>query len=181
MTNLITREELLKRLKERGYDITYYTIRYYGNLGLVPRSERVSRGEHKMGTVGMYRPETVDRVIRIKELQKEGKSLEEIASILKVSSGRKIASESLKIAKSEVEPILRNSQQRLKIIKRLLPDKDRNDKNFSLLFENIEAVEEDLQSIQNKLDGIGLNYNENYDGIVERIRETFAIFRREKK
>jgi len=181
MTNLITRNELLRKLKEKGYDVPVTTLHYYGDLGLVPRSERISRGEHESGTIGMYRPETIGRIIKIKKLQKEGKSLKEITKILEASSSEKLTSESLKIAKGKIDSYLRVLQTKLEILKQWLADKDRDNKVFNPLFELAEGFEEALQNIQRELGESVVKLDKDYDVVAERLMEALLIFKREKK
>lgn len=51
--------------------VTRRTVRYYVQEGLLPTPRGVGRGDH-------YGPEHLDRLLRVKELQERGRSLEEI-------------------------------------------------------------------------------------------------------
>ena len=72
-------------LQESG--ISYYTLFKYTSLGLVPHSQRVWRG--RKGSESWYPDDTVNTIKRIKEEQKSGLTLREIAENWKIERALK--------------------------------------------------------------------------------------------
>jgi DNA-binding transcriptional MerR regulator len=58
--------------------LTASGIKYYVTVGLITPSERTKNGYM------IFRPDDRDRVMRIKELQKQGKTIPEICNLLRV-------------------------------------------------------------------------------------------------
>ena len=67
-------------LQETG--ISYYTLVKYTGLGLIPKPQRVWRG--RKGSESWYPDEVVDSIKHMKEEQKSGLTLREIAENRKV-------------------------------------------------------------------------------------------------
>ena len=57
------------------------TVRYYVQEGLLPAPRGVGRGNH-------YGPEHLDQLLKVKALQENGRTLEEIRRILREGTGR---------------------------------------------------------------------------------------------
>jgi DNA-binding transcriptional MerR regulator len=70
--------DVLETVRERGLEVSEATFRKYVQLGLLPRSVRVgTKGKHR-GSLGLYPPSTVERIVLIKRLLAENFTIEEI-------------------------------------------------------------------------------------------------------
>lgn len=72
---LLSHEELLKAVGERGIDITQYTLDHYRRIGVLPRPVR---RRYRGVTQAVYPAWYIGAIAHLKQLQAEGKSLEEI-------------------------------------------------------------------------------------------------------
>ena len=79
------------------------TVRYYVQEGLLPAPLGVGRGRH-------YGPDHLDRLLKVKALQEEGRSLDEIRRALSSSSARAMSR-----AVVEEPELLRTSWRRLAV------------------------------------------------------------------
>ncbi len=71
-------QQVVEIFTRRGHRLTESTFRKYVQLGLLPRSVRVARGGRRRGSQGLYPTASVRQLVRIRELMKQGNTIEEI-------------------------------------------------------------------------------------------------------
>ena len=79
MPELLPRDEFLARLRDRGVDLTPATFHYYRHRGILPRP---IRRRVDGVTQAVYAPWLVPVVEAIKNMQAQGKSLDEIVDMI---------------------------------------------------------------------------------------------------
>jgi DNA-binding transcriptional MerR regulator len=72
---LLTRQEVVDRLRSEGVDVTVFDLTNWEKRGITPRPTRQRTGRT---THAMYHPQELDVIRTLRELQAEGKPLSEI-------------------------------------------------------------------------------------------------------
>jgi len=74
---IYTTDDVLKILNEKGLSIAKRTLRHYETIGLIPQNDQRGKGRKR------YDGKTVNILIQVVELRKQGKKYEAIKDILK--------------------------------------------------------------------------------------------------
>ena len=69
-------------LQSEGYKIKKRTLIHYRQIGLLPWLTK-QRFTHQFGVYGFYTSDVLDRIRRILDFKKEGRSMSEIQMVLK--------------------------------------------------------------------------------------------------
>lgn len=78
--DLLSHDELVHELHERGIDVTPATLEHWRRNGVIPRP---IRRRHQGNTRPVYPGWLVDAIVQLRELQDAGRSLEQIAPIMR--------------------------------------------------------------------------------------------------
>ena len=78
--DLLTRQELLQELRDRGVDVSEVALVYWEKAGVLPRSIR--RRRHGAPR-SLYPHYAVDAVAHLRELQAAGRNLDQIAPLMR--------------------------------------------------------------------------------------------------
>jgi DNA-binding transcriptional MerR regulator len=80
MPRWLTHDELVERVRGRGISLTIPTFDYYRNIGVLPRPVR---RRYRGATRPVYPEWMVEAVEHLKQLQWDGKSLEECKPLMR--------------------------------------------------------------------------------------------------